>query len=152
MALRRHPGQIAFPGGMIEASDRGALDAAIREAREEVGLRVTVDVKAAALTPVETFTSGIVIYPFLIRLTGSPRLRANPNEIEEILRIPISALRAPGAHGPIAHPQRPDSEIMAYRWNGRVIWGATATTIDEVLRLHFSSDQRASTAPDTRSV
>jgi 8-oxo-dGTP pyrophosphatase MutT (NUDIX family) len=143
MNLRRHPGQIAFPGGMIEPTDASEIDAAMREAGEEIGLRIVGKIGAVALTPVETFTSGIIIHPYLIQLIESPRLRADPNEVEEILRVPVAALRAPGAHGSIAHPGRPGGETMAYRWNGAVIWGATATTIDEVLRIYSSSDIRA---------
>ena len=134
--LRRHPGQIAFPGGMIESTDANALDAALREAREEIGFRPIGDVSPVALTPVKTLTSGIVIHPFLIELGASPRLRADPNEVEEILRVPTVALQQPRARGSVAYPRRSGENIVAFRWNGEVIWGVTAATIDEVLQLY----------------
>src|SRR5258706_16326522 len=90
--LRRHPGQIAFPGGMIEPTDSSPLQAAFREAREEIGYHRDGTFDALALTPVETLVSGIVIQPYWIRLPLSPRLRADPVEVEEILRVPVSEL------------------------------------------------------------
>jgi 8-oxo-dGTP pyrophosphatase MutT (NUDIX family) len=139
MTLRRHPGQIAFPGGMIEPSDRSPLDAAFRESGEEIGLRVGGDVDIVSMTPVETFVSGIIIQPFWLQLPESPRLRADPTEVEEILRIPIEDLLAPGALRSMTHPRWPDREILAYRWYGSVIWGATARTVSELVDQHPST-------------
>jgi 8-oxo-dGTP pyrophosphatase MutT (NUDIX family) len=133
MTLRRHPGQIAFPGGMIEPSDRSPLDAALREAREEIGLRVIGEINSSALTPVETFVSGIIIQPFWIHLLESPRLRADPSEVEEILRVPVEDLLRPGAFRSVSHPRWPDRETVAYVWNGSMIWGATARTVRELI-------------------
>ena len=133
ITLRRHPGQIAFPGGMIEPGDLSPLDAALREAREEIGLHVTNEVNACPLTVVETFVSGIIIQPFWLQLPASPRLRADPSEVEEILRVPIEDLQAPRALRSMPHPRFPDREMLAYHWNGSVIWGATARTVREVV-------------------
>jgi 8-oxo-dGTP pyrophosphatase MutT (NUDIX family) len=135
-SLRRHPGQISFPGGMVEPADESPLAAAIREAREEVGLRLPAHPAATALTPVTTLSSGIVIQPFWVRLPASPRLRAAADEVAEILRVPLEALRSPGVLRPIPHPRRPTEEILAYVWHGHVIWGATAQTIGELLRIY----------------
>jgi 8-oxo-dGTP pyrophosphatase MutT (NUDIX family) len=131
--LRRHPGQIAFPGGMIEPTDSTPLQAAFREAREEIGFFLDGSVDVLPLTPVETLLSGIVIQPYWIRVPLSPRLRADPVEVEEILRIPVIDLLRAGSLRSIVHPRRPDLHTQAYVWNGAVIWGATATVVGELL-------------------
>jgi 8-oxo-dGTP pyrophosphatase MutT (NUDIX family) len=133
-SLRRHPGQISFPGGMIEAADASPLDAAIREAREEIRLTVPPGLPAIPLAPVTTLSSGIVIQPFWIRLPRPPRLKAAPDEVEEILRVPLRALLEPGVLRPIPHPRRPEEQTMAYVWRGQIIWGATFQMIRELLR------------------
>lgn len=134
-SLRRHPGQISFPGGMIEPSDASPLAAAIREAQEEVGLRLPGGVVAMPLPPVATLSSGIVIQPFWVQLPRSPRLQAARDEVAEILRVPLCALARPGAFRPIAHPNRPNETTLAYVWQGHVIWGATARILTELLRM-----------------
>ncbi|HVC33357.1 MAG TPA: CoA pyrophosphatase [Chloroflexota bacterium] len=132
--LRRHPGQISFPGGMIEPTDESPFAAAIREAREEIDLRVPPDLGSVPLTPVSTLSSGIVIQPFWVRLPASPRLRAAADEVDAILRVPLQDLLAPGILRPIAHPRRPEEQTPAYVWHDQVIWGATAQTVGELLR------------------
>lgn len=121
---------------MIELTDRSPLDAAIREAREEIGLRVPAGAPAVALEPVVVRSSGVVIQPFWVRLATSPRLRASADEVEAILRVPLLTLAAPGTLRPIPHPRRPDEQTPAYIWRGQVIWGATARMIDDLLRRY----------------
>ncbi|HLH74023.1 MAG TPA: CoA pyrophosphatase [Chloroflexota bacterium] len=147
--LRRHPGQISFPGGMIEPSDPSPLAAAIREAQEEVGLFLPLDTPAIPLAPVTTLSSGIVILPFWVRLPRSPRLRATPEEVAAILRVPLVDLRRPGILQPIPHPRRPNESTRAYVWHGQVIWGATAQMLDELLSIFFHASGNSITRPSS---
>ncbi len=133
-SMRRHPDQIAFPGGMIEPEDPDPLHCALREAAEEVSLAVPPDLPAVPLTAVATLSSGIVIQPYWVRLTRSPYLHPEPAEVAEILRVPLNALRIPGALQSIPHPRRPGEQTSAYIWRGQVIWGATFQTLQELLR------------------
>ncbi len=142
-SLRRHPGQISFPGGMVEPTDETPLAAAVREAREEIGIRLSGYLPATPLTAVTTLSSGIVIQPFWVRLAASPRLRVSADEVEQVLRVPLEALSAPGALRPIPHPRRPNEQTLAYVWRGHVIWGATAQTIGELLRIYPFSARTA---------
>jgi 8-oxo-dGTP pyrophosphatase MutT (NUDIX family) len=133
--MRRHPGQIAFPGGMVELTDASPLAAAIRETREEVGLRLPANWPARQLLPVGTITSGIVIQPFWVELPASPRLLPAPDEVDAILRVPLAELRSPGVFGWAPHPRRPGDVTPAFTWRGEVIWGATARTVVELLGI-----------------
>lgn len=138
--MRRHPGQIAFPGGMIEPEDPSAFETAVREAREEVGLVVPPGCNGEALAPVSTLSSDIVIQPFWVRLPRSPRLRPNPDEVALILRVPLAHLRRPQARMRLPHPRRPGVEVPALNWRGQVIWGATLRSLEELLANVFEAD------------
>jgi 8-oxo-dGTP pyrophosphatase MutT (NUDIX family) len=134
-SLRRHPDQIAFPGGMIEPSDSSSLAAAIRETQEELGLRLAPDVAALPLTPVQTATGDVVVQPFWVQLPASPRLRPSPAEVAAVLRVPLSDLRDPKAQGSIPHPRRPEDQLPCYRWRGEIIWGVTYRSVAELVAL-----------------
>ncbi len=133
--MRRHPGQIALPGGMIEPFDSSALSAAIREAREEVGLALAEPLNAIELPQVATLTSEIVIQPYWVEVSGVPRLKPAPDEVAAILRVPLRDLRAPGALKSIQHPRRPTEQTPAFIWRGEIIWGATLRTLRDLLDI-----------------
>ncbi len=124
--LKHHPGQIAFPGGKEEPEDGSPVDAALREAEEEIGLpRGLVEV-LGTLPPHETVT-GFVVTPVIGRIAGTFAERAEMGEVEEIFRVPLSHLADPA-----------NFRIEGRRWQGRrrrfytvpygpyYIWGATA--------------------------
>jgi 8-oxo-dGTP pyrophosphatase MutT (NUDIX family) len=134
-SMRRHPGQIAFPGGMIEPFDATPLAAATREAREEVGLILPEPVHGIPLPTVGTLSSSIVIQPFWIRLEHPPHLQADPDEVEEILLVPLSDISEPEHLSSIPHPRRPNEAMPAIAWHGHVIWGATLRTLRDLFDL-----------------
>src|SRR5436309_10805815 len=90
--LPRHPGEISFPGGMRHADDRDLLATALRETHEELGMDPDrVDV-VGGLSPLETFTSGTAIVPFVGVLAAEPVFTANPAEIAEVLEFRVNRL------------------------------------------------------------
>ena len=147
--LPSHKGQIAFPGGSIDADDASAVDAALREAEEEVGLPIGSVEVLGELDDLPTFVSGYVVTPVVGWLTERPRLSPNPGEVTEVLWVPIAQLteetRAePGfTHRGRAYPTE------AWIWEDRVIWGVTARILRNFLTLLASAGLVDEPAPTT---
>jgi 8-oxo-dGTP pyrophosphatase MutT (NUDIX family) len=130
--LRRHAGEISFPGGRREPGET-LLQAALREAHEEVGLAPEdVDV-VGALAPVGTFVTNYAIYPFVGVIEPGTAWVPQAREVAEVLELPLEEVRA--AHGEKrlvrkGIPFRTDT----YELGGAMIWGATARIVADLLR------------------
>lgn len=122
-----HGGQIAFPGGKRDTGDATALDTALREAHEEIGLRPGDVEVIAALDPVETHSTGFVIVPFLARIRRPEAWRLDPAEVEEVIEVRVRDLAELDAHGESlehlggAEPRR----VPYFRVAGHRLWGAS---------------------------
>lgn len=127
--VRSHKGQISFPGGSIDPTDASAEAAALREAQEEIGLDPGDVEVLGELDTTPTFVSGFVITPFVGLLTAVPHLTPNPDEVAEVLEVPLADLNdeiraEPGfAHAGRTYPTE------AWIWRDYVIWGVTARLI-----------------------
>ena len=125
-ALKHHPGQIAFPGGKVDGTDDGAVDAALREAREEIGLdRRQADV-LGTLPPHETVT-GFQVTPVLALVTPEFKARPEPGEVEEVFEVPLDHVMNPARF--LIESRRWRGERRFYfvvPWGPYYIWGATA--------------------------
>jgi 8-oxo-dGTP pyrophosphatase MutT (NUDIX family) len=127
--LPSHKGQISFPGGSIDPTDASALDAALREAHEEIGLDPASVRVLGELDTNPTFVSGYVVTPFVGWLDEPPKLEPNPGEVAEILHVPLAELvddirKEPG----FEHEGRP-YPTEAWVWHDHVIWGVTARIV-----------------------
>ncbi len=136
--LRRHPGEVSFPGGLQEPSDGDLVETALRETEEEIGLgRDVLDV-LGSLPPVHTTVSGILVTPFVGVIGDLPTLGVSDGEIVRILTVPIATLAAvEGARvssptasmGSVRSTGRSGSERgwkgYVYDVDGATIWGAT---------------------------
>jgi 8-oxo-dGTP pyrophosphatase MutT (NUDIX family) len=125
-----HQGEIAFPGGKLEAGvDRDARDAALRETEEEIGLaREAVDV-IAALPPIATVVAGFTISPYVGIVEGRPALEADRREVERVFDLPLSELLAEGVYREEwwgADEYGEERPIAFFEIEGETIWGATA--------------------------
>ncbi len=134
--LRRHAGEISFPGGRRDPEDSDLRETALREAEEEIGLaRAEVSLRGE-LSPVSTFVTGYLIHPFvgLIPANRSPngrRWRASPGEVDRVLELPLHALRE-GRTRTRMERRGVSFETDAYIVGENLIWGATARILDDL--------------------
>lgn len=124
--LNDHAGQISFPGGKIDATDASPLDAALREAEEEVGLdRSFVD--PIGYLDLYATGFGFRILPTVARVKPGFNLTINENEVESAFEVPLSFLMDPGNHQLHSKDFRGvERSYYAMPFAERYIWGATA--------------------------
>jgi 8-oxo-dGTP pyrophosphatase MutT (NUDIX family) len=134
-----HRGQVAFPGGRVDPVDATLLDAALREAHEEVGIHpATVDV-VGPLATMQTATSGIIVAPFVGVIPADAPLRPQLSEVAQIFDVPLSALRDPGYRGDYEWtsegPAARTGKFPAILYGGQTIWGLTYRITLDLLEL-----------------
>jgi 8-oxo-dGTP pyrophosphatase MutT (NUDIX family) len=129
--LRRHAGEISFPGGRRDDGE-ALLDTALREAHEEVGLppdRVRV---VGALPPTPTFVTNYAIYPFVGVIEGGFAWVLQHTEVAEVLELRLDDLRAAYGERRLVRRGIP-FRTPTYEVGGHLIWGATARILGELL-------------------
>jgi 8-oxo-dGTP pyrophosphatase MutT (NUDIX family) len=132
--LRRHAGEISFPGGRQDHPGEDLRSTALREAEEEIGLDPAAVELAGALTPTTTFATGYRIYSF-VGLIPHPEeldLEPSPDEVETVLAYSLEALREGYAMRRIVRRGVP-LHTPTYEVEGQMIWGATARILGELL-------------------
>ena len=132
--LRSHAGQVAFPGGKVDAADRDVVDAALREAEEEIGLHRR-DVMVAGATDAYRSGSGYHITPVLGVIPPDLPLDPNPDEVEAWFEVPLDILFNPDNYE--RHEAHWQGQVRRYydmMWQGRRIWGVTADIIVNLAR------------------
>jgi len=130
-----HRGQISFPGG--EQHPGESLEAtALRETAEELGVDLGPVRVLGKLTPLFIPPSNYCIYPTVAFLPGAPRFRPQPDEVAEVIEVPVSHLTAP------ENLRLEDWSIGGrtvnvpyYAYKASKIWGATAMVLAELLAL-----------------
>jgi 8-oxo-dGTP pyrophosphatase MutT (NUDIX family) len=128
-ALRQHSGQIAFPGGKIDAGDEGALGAALREAEEEVGLSRDAVTPLGYLGPYFS-TTGFRITPVVALIAPDAPLSLNAGEVDAAFEAPMAFLMDPANHQ--THSREWKGAMRSYfamPHGEHYIWGVTAGII-----------------------
>jgi len=155
--LRSHRGEVAFPGGRLDHGE-APVDAALREAEEEVGLSPGEVEVIGSLTSLSTYSSGTLMTPIVGTLAARPALRASPAEVARIFDVSLRDLvaegvfhaelwpprpgrpapprpgsPAPGPGGPAPPPPGVVVPVVFYDLAGETVWGATARILTELL-------------------
>lgn len=136
--LRRNPGQIAFPGGLIDDEDEGACAAALREFEEELGIARDRARVVARLDDVVTLALSVTVTPFLGILDRPLPYVTDARETAAVHEIPLAALYAPGALRRgierVDHADRRyDVPTWHFDYDDVHVWGATARMLRNLL-------------------
>jgi len=123
--LRRHPGEISFPGGRYDAGEDDLRATALREAQEEIGLPPEAVEIVGALQPTPTIATGYAVYPFVGLIEPGHAWTLSPREVAAVIELPLSALLA-------GYGRRRLVSTDTYLVGGHLIWGATARILSDL--------------------
>lgn len=166
--LRHQPGEICFPGGKKEPFDKNAIETAVRETSEELGIPAS---SIKDIVPLDYLVTpyGKIIYPFAGVIVDHDKIKPNPDEVEEVFLVPLSYLQKAEPEIYEVHckmvPEKnfPFQHIIGgenYRWSARsikehfyfyedkVIWGLTARILAHFLDLLRRNDEDAGKNPN----
>ena len=130
--LRRHPGEVSFPGGRHEPDDADLVQTALRESDEEIGLAPAAVRIVGALRPTPTIATGYAIYPFVGVIEPGTRWTLSPDEVASVLELTLHDLRAGYGRRRLLRrglPIRTDTFVVG----DELIWGATARILQDLL-------------------
>lgn len=138
--LRTHRGEVSFPGGRADPGET-MIEAALREANEEVFLDPSLVEPLGELDHLTTVTRRAYIVPVVGLIDGRPELGRNPAEVEAVLHVPLSELMSPGVfreerwgEGEFSRP------VYFFDLVGDTVWGATAALLRQLLALLTDTD------------
>jgi 8-oxo-dGTP pyrophosphatase MutT (NUDIX family) len=130
--LRRHAGEISFPGGRQDPEDADLTETALREAEEEIGLtRDLVDL-IGELPAISTFATNYLIHPFVGVIPAGQSWRVSPREVDAVLELPLHELRQSKTRTRLER-RGISFETDAYILDGHLIWGATYRILSDLL-------------------
>jgi len=130
--LRRHAGEISFPGGREDCDDDDLIATALREAHEEIGLPPDAVTVLGALQPTPTIATNYAVYPFVGLIEPGMEWTLSPREVAEVLELSLRDLRdGYGRRRMIRRgvPFRTDVYVVG----DHLIWGATARILGDLL-------------------
>ncbi len=130
--LRRHPGEISFPGGRYEEGEADLIATALREAEEEIGLPSSAVEIVGALQPTPTIATGYAVYPFVGMIDPGRSWTLSAREVAEVLELSLGDLISGYARRRLVRrglPIRTDT----YMVDEHLIWGATARILADLL-------------------
>ena len=130
--LRRHAGEISFPGGRQDEPDEDLRETALREAEEEIGLPASEVELVGALPPVGTFVTGYRIYPFVGRIPPGRVWTLQESEVAQVLEFSLRELVAGHEMKRLVRKGVP-IKTPTYTVDGHLIWGATGRIVQSLL-------------------
>jgi 8-oxo-dGTP pyrophosphatase MutT (NUDIX family) len=130
--LRRHAGEISFPGGRRDAEDADLRETALREAEEEIGLPRELVTPLGELPAISTFATNYLIHPFVGLIPPGQSWRVSPREVDAVLELPLHDVGASRTRTEIER-RGFRFEVDAYILDGHLIWGATFRIVEDLL-------------------
>jgi len=131
--VEHHKGQISFPGGSADPSDRDIVETALRETEEEIGIRPP-DINVLGLFNDVWTPSGFRITPVIGFLRTLPPMIVNRKEVEEVLELPVSFfLDRNNEHVKSLSHNGVTRDVYSYHYGSNEIWGATAGMLHSFL-------------------
>ena len=130
--LRSHPGEISFRGGRRDDGEELTLTA-LREAEEEIGLDRDAVQLLGALTPVPTIATNYAVYPFVGMIEPGSTWTPSAFEVDEVIELRLTDLRAARTRRRLSHRGIPFRTDVYDVGEQRVIWGATARIVSDLL-------------------
>lgn len=136
--LRRHPGQVAFPGGRIDPDDDGPIAAALREAQEEIGLPASA-VEIIGIADRYRTVTGYEVTPVVGVVPPDLQFTIHDAEVASVFEVPLAHLLEPANFIEQAIEwQGRERRYFEIIWDGHRIWGATAAMIVNLgRRMHY---------------
>ncbi len=131
--LRSHAGEISFPGGRRDDEDPDLMTTALREAEEEIGLPPEDVHILGALCPTPTVATNFGVYPFVGLIEPGREWMLSPREVDEVLELRLSDLRAAANRRRLLHRGIPFRSVVYDVSEKAVIWGATARIVGDLL-------------------
>lgn len=159
--LSWQPGEICFPGGRIEKTDRGPISAAVRETTEEIGVGADQIMVLGALNEVIS-PIGVRLYPAIGYISDIVDINVNLDEVAEVFTVPLNFLldtepiighmercTRPLADFPFEllpgysqnWKNRKNYHVLFYKYDQYVIWGLTAQVLHDFLEVYKKMDQ-----------
>ncbi len=141
----KHSGQVAFPGGKYEETDRDIFYTALREANEEIGVTIEDVEVIGKLSDVFIPVSNFLVHPVVGFIDYHPDFTIDRSEVEEMIEIKLTDLTATKKllTNKIRLANNTVLDVPSFVFEGRVVWGATALMLNE-LRYILSDWKRAS--------
>ena len=130
--LRRHAGEISFPGGRQDHPDEELRSTALREAEEEIGLDPAGVELVGALPPVGTFVTGYRVFPFVGIVERGQTWRPQASEVAQVLEFTLEDLLAGHEMQRLLRKGVP-IKTPTYTVDGHFVWGATARILQSLL-------------------
>lgn len=135
ITMRKHAGQIAFPGGKKDIGDHNLIKTALRESNEEIGISIANLTSCGSLTKVYIPVTNYLIHSFIFLHDQRPKMVHNPEEVKEIFEVKLSEILLPETKTIIDIKQIGGitlKNVPCFLIQNKIIWGATSLLLNEL--------------------